>query len=78
MNKRGAGVVLIAVSAFLVGVRSINGTAYTVGRTTLPSNQFDNQIAVSPTRSFALVSGIAGVAYLIWAEVEEAIAARRQ
>lgn len=78
MNKRGAGVVLIAVSAFLIGVRSINGTAYTVGQTYLPSDQLDNQIAMSPTRSFAFVSGIVGVVYLLWAEVEETIAARRK
>lgn len=76
MNRRGAGIALIGISAFLVGIRALSATAY-VGRVSGLFN-IDIQVAMPVVKNFAVISLIAGLAYLFWAEIEAFVDSRRR
>ncbi|OKH50498.1 hypothetical protein NIES2101_19405 [Calothrix sp. HK-06] len=69
MNKRGAGITLIGISAFLFGARSLTA-AHTIGRTVADEKTFENRTTVQEVRIFAVATGVAGLVYVIWGEVE--------
>lgn len=77
MNRRGAGIFLLAIAAFLLGVKyltaGVSGEKYIVdGVPTLPLFYVGSLLS-----NLAIISCIAGITYLIWAEVE-AIAGRNK
>lgn len=77
MNRRGAGIFLLAIAAFLLGVNyltaGVSGERYLVdGVPQLPLFYVGSLLS-----NLAVISCIAGIAYLVWAEVE-AIARRRK
>jgi hypothetical protein len=77
MNRRGAGIALLAIAAFLIGVKyltaGVSGQMYIVDRVPkLPLFYVGSLLS-----NLAIISSIAGVTYLVWAEVE-ALAGRRK
>ena len=77
MNRRGAGIALLAIAAFLIGIKyltaGVSGQAYLVnGVPKVPLFYVGSRLS-----NLAVISGIAGVAYLVWAEVE-ALAGKRK
>lgn len=77
MNRRGAGVFLLAIAAFLIATKyltaGVSGERYLVnGVPRLPLYYVGSQLS-----NLAIISSITGIAYLIWAEVE-AIASRKK
>lgn len=70
MNRRGAGIFLLAITAFLLSVKyltaGVSGERYLVdGVPRLPLFYVGSLL-----NNLAIISCIAGIAYLIWAEVE--------
>ncbi len=77
MNRRGAGIALIAIAAFLLGVKyltaGVSGQTYFVDRVPiLPLFYVGPQLS-----NLATISCIAGVAYVIWAEIEASTERKR-
>lgn len=73
MNKRAAGISLIAIAAFLYSVRYIGAVIWGAGTTSWSSDLFANLInntSVAPLY-FSWIALAAGIVYLYQAETEE-------
>ncbi|NPV71051.1 MAG: hypothetical protein HPY55_10470 [Firmicutes bacterium] len=79
MSRRGAGVALVAVAAFLQATRYLSAAVFGSGISSWSSELFDAMFRyVGPDLSrMALLSLSAGVVYLLWAEITERRSASR-
>lgn len=73
MNKRGAGVSFLAISAFLLAAKYISAAMFGSGVTTWDEKIFDAMIkSVGFTlNTFSILALIAGILYLLAAEKED-------
>jgi len=71
LSKRGAGVTLIAVAAFLYGLRYICAAIFGSGISTWNAKNFNAMLHyIGPNLNYAAaVALIFGIIYLIWAEL---------
>lgn len=71
MNRRGAGVVFIAIASFLYGVRYLSAAIFGSGINSWNRDLFDSMLQYVGTtlNIFAVISLVAGLIYLIWSEV---------
>ncbi|MGE5486024.1 MAG: hypothetical protein ACM3X4_13515 [Ignavibacteriales bacterium] len=72
MNRRGAGIALIAVAAFLHATRYVCAAIYGSGMNSHGSDLFRAMLQyVGPGLSrLSAVCLVAGIAYLVWAEAD--------
>lgn len=73
MNKRAAGISLIAIAAFLYGVKYMSAAIWGSGTNTWNSdlfNNFLNSVGQAPLY-FSWIALAAGIVYLYQAEVED-------
>lgn len=75
MSRRATGAVFIAISAFLYGIRYIAAALFGSTTTNWNEEMFNILLTSVGTRfnSFSLLALLVGIAYLIWAEIEEYI-----
>lgn len=73
MNKRAAGISLIAIAAFLYGVKYMSAAIWGSGTNTWNSdlfNTFSNSVGQAPLY-FSWIALAAGILYIYHAEAEE-------
>lgn len=71
MSRRGAGIALIAIAAFLYSVHYLSAAIFGSGVVSWDSELFNLMLQyVGPNLNYAAVTAlIAGIAYLIWGEL---------
>lgn len=72
MNKRGTGVALCGIAAFLFAARYITAAIFMSGVSSWSNQLFFAGLAYQGTALLtgSIVSLLAGIAYLVWAEIE--------
>lgn len=73
MNKRTAGVGLLAIAAFLYATRYIAAAIFGSGIASFSTELFRSMlqyVGIAPL-VWSTLAAIAGVAYLVWAEIDE-------
>jgi hypothetical protein len=76
MNKRSAGIILICISAFLYGIRYVSAAIFGSNVSSWDSQLFDEMlhyVGIGPL-VLSVLALIAGIVYLIIAELESSIA----
>ncbi|MBS4025528.1 MAG: hypothetical protein KGZ96_07605 [Clostridia bacterium] len=73
MNKRGAGISLIAISAFLFASRHVSAAIFGSGVSSWNAGLYDNMLNYvgNSLSNFGLATLLVGIVYLIWGEFEE-------
>lgn len=73
MNKRGTGAIFCLIAAILYAARYLAAAIFMSGISSWNSNLFENGLEYvgSSLLTLSVVSLIIGIAYLIWAEIEE-------
>ena len=73
MNKRGTGAIFCLIAAILYAARYLAAAIFMTGISSWNSNLFENGLEYvgSSLLTLSVVSLIIGIAYLIWAEIEE-------
>ncbi len=73
MNKRGTGAIFCLIAAILYAARYLAAAIFMSGMSSWNSNLFENGLEYvgSSLLTLSVVSLIIGIAYLIWAEIEE-------
>ncbi|MCM3626156.1 hypothetical protein M3194_02090 [Paenibacillus glycanilyticus] len=76
MQRRTVGVILLCISAFLYGIRYLSAAIFGSGVTSWNRQLFDEMLESvgNGPLIMSLIALIAGVGYLIFAEVEISIA----
>lgn len=73
MNKRTAGVGLLAIGAFLYATRYIAAAIFGSGVASFSTELFRamlQYVGIAPL-IWSILAAIAGIAYLVWAEIDE-------
>lgn len=73
MSKRAAGIGLIAISAFLYGIRYLSAGVFGSNLQSWSPGLFNamlNSVGNGPTTA-SIIALIGGVIYLVWAEIKE-------
>lgn len=73
MNKRGAGVIFIAIAAFLFASKYISAALFGSGVLSWDKSRFHAMLSYvgEPLSIFSIIALIIGVAYIGWGEYEE-------
>ena len=73
MGKRGSGIALIAISAFLISTKYISAAIFGSGVSGWSQDLFDGMLSyVGITLNiFSVLSLLVGILYIVWGEYEE-------
>jgi hypothetical protein len=80
VNKRGTGVVFIAIAAFLFSSKYISAAIFSSGVFSWDEDLFNAMLSYvgSPLSVCSILALILGVAYIAWGEFEEFTVKKRQ
>lgn len=72
MNKRGAGVVFILISAILLSSKYISAAIFGSGVTSWDKDLYQHMLSYigTPLNTVSIISLLIGIAYICWAEYE--------
>lgn len=73
MSKRGAGVAILFIAAFLIGMKYISAAILLSGVGIWDKSLFKEALGTvgSSLNIFIIITIVAGIAYIIWGEYEE-------